>query len=49
MNLKSSLIGIVILAIIVYWQWPDSKEAALAYESVEACIRADEHDADVCR
>ena len=49
MNLKSSLIGIVILAIIVYWQWPESKEDARAYESVEACIRADEHDADVCR
>ena len=49
MNLKSSLIGIVLLAIIVYWQWPESKEDALAYESVEACIRADEHDAGVCR
>ena len=49
MNLKSSLIAIVILAIIVYWTWPESKEDALAYESVETCIRAGEHDADVCR
>ena len=39
----------VVLAIIVYWAWPEAQEEALAYESAEACIRAGESDPETCR
>lgn len=38
----------VVLALIVYWAWPEGQEEALAYESAEACIRAGENDPDIC-
>lgn len=39
----------VVLALIVYWAWPEGQEEALAYESAEACIRAGESDPDTCQ